>query len=562
MRPTLILLVILATMLGLFLAGCTAPPSGKPSAAQPASSAPIPSNLTGASDSFPSGAGRQPNLAPAACLGLGCPLPPQIRPDGPAYHPDYFVDTQPNEDIALPDGSVFNLSADIVKKTIGNRAQYLYGYNAQVPGPTLRVRQGSSITVVFTNHLDQPTTVHWHGLRQNNKDDGVPGVTQGEVQPGGNFTYHLVFPDEGAYWYHPHVREDMQQARGLYGLIIVEPSNASHYSPDATEGILALSDFMADGNGEAYPFDDAQVNFAAMGRYGNKLMANGQGSFDASLKVGQVLRLYVLNAANVRPFNLSIENTPMKMVGGDNGPYAQEFFADHLQIGPSERYIIEVSFPRAGNYSLYNVNPFSTYRLGQFVVDGPDAQPPESYLATHAYLDVSASMEVFRPYFNKTPDFEYNLNISFPGVDAGVLDEDLMGHPPDGIEWEDTMLGMNKLSGNDSLTWEIVDARTGKKNAGLRPEMKTGQVFKIRIHNLKDAPHPMQHVIHLHGARFLVMNPDTNLPEDWAWKDSVMVPSGRTVDLLAEFPNTGEWMMHCHIAEHLGAGMMMSFNAT
>src|SRR3712207_2600757 len=108
----------------------------------------------------------------------------------------------------------------------------LLGYNGAIPGPTLQVSQGSEVTVHFRNELDLETTVHWHGLRHDNRYDGVPtgrhGGMQAPVPPGGGCTYHLRFPDAGVFWYHPHVREDYAQEHGLYGSIVVTPADPTY----------------------------------------------------------------------------------------------------------------------------------------------------------------------------------------------------------------------------------------------------------------------------------------------------------------------------------------------
>ena len=151
------------------------------------------------------------------------------------FKPATSAPIQPTQSVEIPDGGSFSLEAGIIKANLFGKEQFLYGYNSQIPGPTLRVKQDSKITVGFKNGLDQPTTVHWHGIRLDNANDGVPNVTQSEIPPGGAFLYNLTFPDEGIYWYHPHVREEVQQERGLYGVIMVEPKEEAYFSPAGKE---------------------------------------------------------------------------------------------------------------------------------------------------------------------------------------------------------------------------------------------------------------------------------------------------------------------------------------
>lgn len=107
----------------------------------------------------------------------------------------------------------------------------MYGFNGEHPGPLIRVDQGATIVVQFQNAIDQPSAVHWHGVRLDNQFDGVPGITQPLVPPGGRFTYRVHFRDAGIYWYHPHHREDIQQDLGLYGSMLVRSPNPNYYGP-------------------------------------------------------------------------------------------------------------------------------------------------------------------------------------------------------------------------------------------------------------------------------------------------------------------------------------------
>jgi FtsP/CotA-like multicopper oxidase with cupredoxin domain len=116
--------------------------------------------------------------------------------------------------IDLADGDQVELVAAPIRKTIGTAELRLLGYNGSVPGPTLRVRQDSQVSITFTNRTDLENTVHWHGLRVENRFDGTH-QTQAPVPVGGNFTYRVRFPDPGVYWYHPHIREDYCLDLGL-----------------------------------------------------------------------------------------------------------------------------------------------------------------------------------------------------------------------------------------------------------------------------------------------------------------------------------------------------------
>ena len=125
----------------------------------------------------------------------------------------------------MSDGDVFELRIAPVTKQLGDATVRMLAYNGSIPGPTLRVREGSEIVVNVANEADLEATVHWHGLRLDNRFDGTH-ETQAPIPVGGTFTYRIEFPDPGVYWYHPHIREDYGQEMGLYGNILVVPDRS------------------------------------------------------------------------------------------------------------------------------------------------------------------------------------------------------------------------------------------------------------------------------------------------------------------------------------------------
>ena len=128
------------------------------------------------------------------------------------------------------------------------------------------------------------------------------------------------------------------------------------------------------------------------------------------------------------------------------------------------------------------------------------------------------------------------------------------------VEWSGTMPHMNWASTGRQVTWVVRDPRTGKENMAIDDwRFRVGDVVKVRLSNERASFHAMQHPIHLHGQRFLVLRVNGVAQENLVWKDTVLLPVGTTVELLVEMSNPGRWMLHCHIAEHLAADMMMEF---
>lgn len=475
---------------------------------------------------------------------------------------DALPEAKPSETITVRNGDTIAVEPTIVRKTINGKRFAMYGYNGQIPGPMIKAPQGATITVNVRNSIDMPTTIHWHGIRLENSNDGVPDMTQKAIQPDGTHAYSVTFPDEGIYWYHPHVREDTQQDMGLYGNLLVMPISNDAYAPVTQTEVLILDDILLDDNGMPVPYGGETANRALMGRYGNVYLVNGETSYDLSVRRGSVVRFYFTNVANARPFRIAIPGARIKLVGADVGRYERETFVDSLTLGPAERGIVDVYFERSGTYALENATPAATSLLGTITVTDTSVgdSMKDSFEKLRTNTDVVSDIDAFRPFFGKAVDKTLRLSVSLGMMNGGMnmgngmmMDHDEEDN--DGIEWEDTN-AMNAMMPSNMVTWDIVDEDTGKKNMDIDWIFARGDVVKMRIINDEDSAHPMQHPMHFHGQRFLVLSVDGKQNENLVWKDTVQVPAGSTADLLFDMSNPGDWMFHCHIAEHLTDGMM------
>src|SRR3954452_6581253 len=231
---------------------------------------------------------------------------------------------RPTEIVELADGERVELRIAPVRKRIGDAEVRMLAYNGSIPGPTLRVREGSQLIVDVQNDGDLEATVHWHGLRLDNRYDGTH-ETQAPMPVGGSFSYRIEFPDPGVYWYHPHIREDYGQEMGLYGNILVVPSEADYWPPAHREELLTLDDVLIEDGGIA-SFSRSETTYAAMGRYGNELLVQGERNLSLDAKSGEVVRFYLTNTANTRVFNVAAAGAAMKVVGGDSGRVEREQF--------------------------------------------------------------------------------------------------------------------------------------------------------------------------------------------------------------------------------------------
>ena len=498
---------------------------------------------------------------------------PKVAPylPGEGMDPAMFPEARPREVVAMADGDTLDLEAGFVRRTLGGRTFVMYGYNGQYPGPLLRVKKGAKIVVRFSNHIEMPTTVHWHGLRLDNRFDGVPGLTQAPVASGGTFTYEVRFPDAGIYWYHPHVREDVQQDLGLYGNMLVDPPDAGYYGPVHREEVLILDDLLVDANG-LMPFGEEGPNHALMGRFGNVMLVNGAPDYRLSVKKGEVVRFFLTNVANARTFNVVFGGAPVKIVASDVSKFEREEWVGSVPIAPAERYVVEVRFDTPGTVAVTNAIQAINHFRGEFyphvdtlglvtVAEEPVAEDLGASFATlRENADVRRDIEAFRPYFDKPVDHELILGVDVDGLPPVVMQMmamDTLYVPP--MEWNDAMPMMNWLSSAKEVRWFLRDADSGRENMDIHWTFDEGDVVKLRIFNDPKTLHPMNHPIHIHGQRFLVLAMDGVPNANLVWKDTAIVPVGSTMDVLVDLSNPGDWMLHCHIAEHLHAGMMLAF---
>jgi FtsP/CotA-like multicopper oxidase with cupredoxin domain len=312
--------------------------------------------------------------------------------------------SRPTEVVELRDGELFEMRIEPVAKRIGDETVRMLGYNGSVPGPTLRVPEGSEILVKVENRGDLEATVHWHGLRLENAFDGTH-ETQKPLAFGESFVYRVRCPDPGVYWYHPHIREDYGQELGLYGNLIVVPREEHYWAPAHREVAITLDDILIE-DGKVASFLREETTHAAMGRFGNVMLAAGQTGLTFSAERGEVVRLYLTNTANTRVFNVGFAGARMKLVGGDSGRCEHERFVDSVIVAPSERAVVDVLFDTVGDTVFEHRTPDTVYPLATVTVAGETADPgPHQALETLRHNPEFVELrEQIEPYREAAPD--------------------------------------------------------------------------------------------------------------------------------------------------------------
>jgi FtsP/CotA-like multicopper oxidase with cupredoxin domain len=565
----------------------------------------------------------------------------------------------------LGDGDRVTLHIGPVVKRIGDATVRMLAYSGSIPGPTLRVPQGAEVLVDIENEGDMENTVHWHGLRLENRFDGTH-ETQDPIPVGGRYTARVTFPDAGVYWYHPHIREDYNQELGLYGNVIVTPSDPNYWAPVNRDLALTLDDVLIE-DGQIAPFSPDETTYSAMGRFGNVLLVAGEPELALTAQAGEVVRLYLTNTANTRVFRVALPGARMKLVGGDSGRVEREQFVDDVVLAPSERAVVDVLFETAGELVLEHRTPERTYKLAAIRVTEDRATPSfaDAFADLRTDSELSAERERLVALVDAPPDktlaFVAEMDMGEPDVAAGeaviyacpmhpeVVSEEpgrcpscgmkliaeaaptgyacpmhpeVTSEAPDrcpqcgmkllparlvrsagghehgehehehehgghehhhhaedadaahahhghgheaagGIEWEDDMVDVNKLTTPANTRWKLVDRANDAESQDIQWRFRVGDRVKIRLLNEMDSDHPMHHPFHIHGAgRFLVLARDGVVEPNLVWSDTVLVRTGEMVDIVLEVTNAGRWMAHCHIAEHHESGMMFSFEVT
>ena len=343
----------------------------------------------------------------------------------------------------------------------------MLAYNGSIPGPVLRVQQRTIVRVEVSNDAGLEQTVHWHGLRLDNRSDGVPYETQQPIPTGGRFSCEVRFPDAGLYWYHPHIREDYAQEMGLYGQIIVDPISADYWPPVNCDIALTLDDLLLE-DGQISAFHRSGPTHTMMGRFGTVLLINGQTEASFDVAQGEVVRLYLTNTANTRVFNVAATGATLKLVGGDSGRYEREEFVGSALLSPSERAIVDVLFDESGTAILEHRAPDHSSTLATFHVADEPASP--SFLDAYRGLRTDPELEAERARLTthldrpaaKTLQFIGEMDMS--GMDMASMDMSRM----DMESTESTHLGSSDMGSTEMGSNNMMGMDMGPMDMGGR----------------------------------------------------------------------------------------------
>lgn len=416
---------------------------------------------------------------------------------------------------ATPNGRVIEAdleAAPVDLALLDGRTLSVWAYNGTVPGPTLRVSLGETLRVRFRNRLPQPTTIHWHGVRVPNAMDGVPGVTQPPIEPGGEFVYEFTPKDAGTFWFHPHVRGSEQVERGLYGILVVDDAKPPPYTRDE---VWVLDDWRLTREGDRIdPRFNTRGDLAHDGRWGQHITVNGSSDHMLDVSAGERIRLRLAVTANGRVFKPDFGQLDAQVIAVD-GMYAQApMAASDWELAPGNRLDLDITVPESLRGQTIEIVdrftrrpfPIASIRVADAVVDTPSFTSP-----ARAHVPQWAE-----------------------GVDAPVR----------------ATFALNARRGGElGIEWTINDRTYAEFRGELLP---LDRWSKIRFENRSARIHPM----HIHGQFFKVLARNGVDAREPYWRDTVLLHPRETIDIGLIPLDWGKWMLHCHILEHAEAGMM------
>ncbi len=411
----------------------------------------------------------------------------------------------------------------------------VWAYNGQVPGPLLRYRQGDTLAVELDNQLDEPTTIHWHGLRIPVGMDGVPIISQSPVQPGERFLYKFPLHDAGTFWYHPHFHSSKQVGLGLSGVLIVDEPVSPRIHRDV---LWVLDDWRLDQEAQVVPFSGNRRDASHNGRIGNVVTVNGSIREEFSVYPGERLRLRLANVANARTFALKFGEINPWLVALDGHPiFPRQIFDDTVIVGAGQRADLIVDIPKHPVESLVVIDQAYgddfAYELMHLVFD-----------STQIFEPITTAPLPLEPNPVSAPDVQHAERHQF------VFEGGAMGG-----------LAGASLNGKYLSIRELVELDKFWSLNGSVPDdvhtdppvltLKQGQSYIFELINNTAWEHP----IHFHGHAFFVISENDVPVEKPIVRDTVLIHGNAKQEIAFVADNPGLWLFHCHILEHQKTGM-------
>jgi FtsP/CotA-like multicopper oxidase with cupredoxin domain len=403
----------------------------------------------------------------------------------------------------------------------------IWAYNGSVPGPLLRLKLGQELKIRLHNKLTQPSTLHWHGVRNINAMDGVAGLTQTAVAPGESFDYRFTPPDSGLYWYHPHVLglNGEQLGRGLYGVLIVDEPAPPRIDRDM---LVVLDDWKLDPEGQILADFGDPAQAAGRGRIGGLVTLNSQTlPVSEDLPPGSRLRLRILSAVNARIMFISFEGTDPLILAVDGQPCDDAFMPVQktIPVGPGARFDI--------------------------MFDLPNEAGQEVTLILHSETEADCQLLSFKTKGGARTNSEKIVSLPknplLPG-EIKLQQSKKIDLIIESVQPKDAKPG---------LFWSLNSLAS--KSFAPRPLFSVTRGTPVTIGLLNRTDFVQQIQVHGHHLRLL-----HDLDDGWEpyWRDAVLVPERRTKHVAFIADNPGKWVIESLILERNSTGLATWFEVT
>lgn len=385
------------------------------------------------------------------------------------------------------------------------------GFNGGLPAPVLRGKQGQPMRIRLHNQLNEPTTVHWHGLRIPVNMDGVPGASQQPVPPGETFTYEFSPPDAGTFWYHPHMNSIEQMGRGLTGGLIIEEADAPGFDQDL---FLLIRNWQLNTDGSFGPLSIKRYA-ARQGTPGQTFTVNGSARAEFRIPAGASTRIRLANADNTWHYDLALAGADAQLLALDAHPVTPRSFEGY-QLGPGMRMDLGLIAPTTPGSTFFLKHRQQI--LARFVVDTPIGTARTALPALPPNPVSEPDLAHAEPYF-----------FSF--------------------EWDAATDQQGR-----SLFWNLKGPKAQRPayctNANVLASLEFGKSYIFSMRNNTQYPHP----IHLHGHAFKVLdsNKRSIIPH---FADTAVLQGHEQMRIAFVADNPGAWMFHCHVIEHMAMGL-------
>lgn len=404
--------------------------------------------------------------------------------------------------------------------------------------PVVRLRLGDTLETRLSNRLPREgehTSIHWHGIRLPNAEDGVPYLTQPPVAPGADHAYRFTPPDTGTFFFHTHCNTVEQLGRGLAGILIVEGDETEPYDADE---VVVLRDWRIGEDGAFLPFQTDEGASRA-GSFGPIRSANGAPVAELDVPATADVRLRVLNVDASRVIGLGVEGAEAAVVAVD-GIAVEPFPLTSWTMGPAMRADIVVRTPPDGGaFRLVDFRPAEPFPLAVCRASG---EPRRTGEFRPAPLRRSRIAE---PDLAAAEPIALTLSTTATGTAVDLVSQ------AGGVSLDDLCLSDRTFWALNKQTWPADGHR--RLPAPLFVFRK-GQSAVMEISNTTRQIHP----IHIHGHTFTVLRSNKrDLPLHHA--DTVLVQPKERVTVAFVADNPGDWMLHCHLIEHQETGMMGYF---